>query len=96
MFFSKIKENEIYDSEKLIAERERLTAMLNNHGYYQFGKSYIYFDVDTSMGKDKKVDVRLYIKNLNDSTKHKVYRVRNVFVDANYQIADTLEKKEKV
>lgn len=51
-----------YDVDELQQERDRITELLRNEGYYQFSKEYIYYEVDSSLGTHE-VDVTLGIKN---------------------------------
>ncbi len=60
--FSLIKEGEQYDAYKMTAERDRITQLLRNNGYYAFTSDFIYFEVDT-VGKDKLADIKLVILN---------------------------------
>ena len=59
---SLIKRGENYDLDVLEKERDRLTTMLRNSGYFYFAKDYIYFEVDSSLGSHE-VDITLGIKN---------------------------------
>ena len=43
---SLLKKGARYDQEVLCQERERIYALLSNHGYYSFDKQQIWFDVD--------------------------------------------------
>lgn len=60
--FSLIKEGEQYDAYKMTGERDRITQLLRNNGYYAFSSDFIYFEVDT-VNKDKLADIRLVILN---------------------------------
>ena len=42
-----LKENEVYRQSSLMSERERLTSLLRDNGYYGFDRQYINFQVDT-------------------------------------------------
>lgn len=89
----KIIKGNNYDVDVLQAERERITAELNNNGYYFFTKDYVYYEIDTSIG-GKKVNITLGIKNFAkkfsedaDSiieTPHRRYYINNIYIDPDY------------
>ncbi|MFI5164065.1 MAG: BamA/TamA family outer membrane protein [Bacteroidia bacterium] len=82
-----------YDLDLLEKERDRLTAMLRNQGYFLFAKDYIYFEVDSSLGTHE-MDVTLNIKNpvvkipgSTDTLKegvHKRFTLSKIFVQTDY------------
>jgi len=80
-----------YDEETLSKERDRITKILKNEGYYYFAKENIYFTVDSALGA-KQVDITLGIKNLKkqispDSSieiKHNRYRINNVYIQTDF------------
>lgn len=59
---SVIKPNQIYDSEKLNKERERITDFLMNNGYKYFNKEFIYFKIDSNLNSNH-VNIDLHIQN---------------------------------
>lgn len=59
---SVIKPNQIYDSEKLNEERERITDFLMDNGYKYFNKEFIYFKIDSNLNSNQ-VNVDLRIQN---------------------------------
>lgn len=82
-----------YDSDDLLNESVRITSILNNNGYYKFSKNFIYFEVDTAtFRKQHKVPVVLYIQNFSDTSLHKVYVIRNIFLEPDYKLTDKLQK----
>jgi outer membrane protein assembly factor BamA len=48
---SLLKVGDIYNAYTMDDERDRLTALLRNDGYYYFNRSYIQFVADTNFGK---------------------------------------------
>ncbi|MDR0542214.1 MAG: BamA/TamA family outer membrane protein [Dysgonamonadaceae bacterium] len=63
---SSVKEGMLFDRNLLDAERNRLTALLQNRGYYEFTKENITYDADSSLNSHA-VDLELKLRILNDS-----------------------------
>lgn len=77
-----IKEGSPFSIDGLSRERNRLTSLLNNHGYYYFNKDFIRFTIDSVSGSNW-VDVTLHIlpfRRTEDSipTAHQIYRIGQV------------------
>ncbi len=82
-----------YDVELLQKERDRITTMLRNDGYYQFAKEYIYFEIDSSLGSHE-INITLGIKNRQvklesdkDTTvevAHERFYINNIYVYTDY------------
>ncbi len=87
-----------YDEDILKNERDRLTGVLKNDGYYAFSKEYIYYDYDTN-ASTKKVELVIGIKKFayvdpvkTDSvieTLHHKYFIRNVIIQMGYNPAES-------
>lgn len=73
---SLIKIGQNYDSELLTQERERITTMLKDNGYYKFTRNYVFFEVDTSQTPFG-ASVKTFISN-NNGQKHNKYIVTKV------------------
>ncbi len=86
-----IKKGKQYDSEVLVKERKDITNYLKNHGYYNFSKDYIYFDVDTSLPSNQ-VKVGIGIRNPKDKVRHQRYKLSNIYIEPIHQVGDTLRK----
>ncbi len=80
--YTYIKTYEPFYSDRYIAERERLTKVLRNEGYYTFSKEYISYEVDSIADK---AHIKMILKNPSEQTFHQVYKINNVSV-----IIDTL------
>ncbi|MCC6690584.1 MAG: BamA/TamA family outer membrane protein [Bacteroidia bacterium] len=88
-----IKHGQNYDVDILQKERDRITRMLNNNGYWQFSKEFIYFKADSSL-KSRQIDLVIGIKNNTTSSPenpdsllespHKKYFIGNVYVDTEF------------
>jgi outer membrane translocation and assembly module TamA len=78
-----------FDIDVLQNERNRLTRLLKNQGYYYFVKEYIYYEADTT---DRQVDLTIGIKNVERTNyneevffePHQRYQINEVFVRLNY------------
>ena len=82
-----------YDVEEIQKERDRITSMLRNDGYFLFSKEYIYFEIDSALGTHE-VDIRIGIKNpvlkaegSKDSIvelTHSRYYIKDVYIHTDY------------
>lgn len=89
-----------YDADLIYRERERLTRVLRNQGYYFFTRDYVSFAVDSALSSHQ-LDILIQIKNPvrkiegTDSLvtdNHKRYKINNVYVFPQYYplMSDTL------
>ncbi len=84
---------ENYDVDILQKERERVTDLLNNNGYYFLTRDYIYYEIDTTIG-NKKVNITMGIKNyvrkLNDFSDsiveipHQRFYINNIYIQPDF------------
>ncbi len=93
------KRGDLYDSEKLQQERERIERYLKNRGYFNFTKEYVFYEVDSTVGRNQ-VDLFIDIKQVTEQAgsgmvkvmSHRKYNIGNVFVymdfDARKALAD--------
>ncbi|MDR0865682.1 MAG: sorting and assembly machinery component 50 [Candidatus Symbiothrix sp.] len=88
---SLIKEGMLFDRDVLNAERERITNLLRNRGYYMFNKDYIYYDADSTlsaMSVDLNLKLNAFQELLPDgkirNIPHKKYYFNNVFIYLDY------------
>jgi outer membrane protein assembly factor BamA len=88
-----IEKGQKYSSDNLLNEIVRVTSTLNDHGYYKFNKNFIYYEVDTSTyRKQHQVSVKMFIQNYSDTSLHKVYFIKNIFLEPDYKLTDQLKK----
>ncbi|HEY8401292.1 MAG TPA: BamA/TamA family outer membrane protein, partial [Cytophagaceae bacterium] len=66
-----------YDESKISQERERLTQIMKDNGYYDFTRQFIYFKVDTTIGK-KQVDIELNLAN-PPKAQHEPYKIGKIY-----------------
>ena len=83
---STIKPNQYYNLSDLEVERERISFLLQNEGFYKFNKEYLYFTADTTQ-ENNLVDLNLFVKpaakldiRLDQNKNHKKGRIQNIYV----------------
>ncbi len=86
---SLIGEGKRYNAEDLQEERQRITRLLKDEGFFNFSRDYIFFRVDSTLN-NQQVDLELLIENpggrdggfidRNDDRPHKRYRINEVFI----------------
>ena len=103
---SLIKPGDIYDAYTLDNERGRITKLFKNYGYYDFGKEYITYKVDSAF-RNQSLDIEVNIINvreLSDKKKgeftereHRRYKLDNFYIFPDHKpvrpdtiVADTL------
>lgn len=74
---SPLQEGQIFKENKIEKERDWITSLLKNQGYYDFNKSYLYFDVDTGLTQNL-IDINVIIKTPEDRDAHQVYTVDSI------------------
>lgn len=84
---AQIKPGQYYNLARIQAERNRLSRIAREKGYYDFNADYIYFFVDTTLSS-LQADVYLRVKPPTDSTIHKQYYMDSVYVYPNYDIEE--------
>jgi len=90
---SKIRPGLIFNAFELDAERERISNILQNNGYYYFDRNFIYYEIDSSL-KSFQLDVKLLVKDpqmqsVKDTAggsynRRLRYKVRDIFIKSNY------------
>ncbi|MDR2773368.1 MAG: BamA/TamA family outer membrane protein [Tannerella sp.] len=88
---SYIKEDMLFDRVILDKERQRLTTLLRNNGYYAFNRDYIGYWADSSL-LSHRVDLDIYIKpdeyvaqdGETRQRRHKQYYINNVKILTDY------------
>lgn len=92
---SLLKKGDIFDQQNLTDERERLTTLYRNNGYFDFSRQYIVFEVDSTIGNHK-VWIKTLVKNPENRSRHKVFVLDSVnfIMDANVNIPGAQRKKD--
>ncbi len=87
-----------YDEELLNEERDRITSAMKDRGFYYFGKNYITYEVDSSLGTHQ-TDIALYINRINENvdpeisankpiTIHHPFNLQNIYVRTDFNPRD--------
>jgi outer membrane protein assembly factor BamA len=81
---SLLKKGEVFDTDNLINERDRISKYLRNRGFYSFNKEFIYFDLDSN-NRSKKINLNLGIQNYKKTNSgvleelhHKKYSISKI------------------
>lgn len=74
---SLIRPGMLFDVDIFDAERQRVTTMFRNKGYYNFNKDFLVYSVDTTLKShqvDASLDVRRYLRISNDSINETIFQ----------------------
>ena len=85
--FSVLKPGDLFDQNNIELERERLTTLIRNNGYYKFNKDYIKLIADSNQNK---INAKIVVENpteKNDTT-HKKYRIGLVYIYTDFNITN--------
>ena len=81
---SLIKKGEVFDTDNLILERDRINNYFRNRGFYSFNKEFIYFDLDSNNLLNK-INLILGIQNFKvknsnglEELKHKKFSISKI------------------
>jgi outer membrane protein assembly factor BamA len=95
-----VKKGMIFDSEKLMKERERITNLMKNRGYYYFSEDNIHYYADTTQ-TPYKVDLTLTIKKSFEADRYFLeeiftpQKIKNVYFYINFDRGAYAVDKEK-
>ncbi len=76
---SLISKGESFNIENLKLERQRITDVLNNKGYYFFNKEFILFKIDTFQ-QTNQLDIYIKIQKDTDTSDFKKYKLDSIYV----------------
>ena len=74
---SLIHKDDNYDQSTLTAERERIDQLLKNHGYFDFSRQYILYEIDTTL-TPYRTHVHLLITNPARRRYHKRFSIDSI------------------
>ncbi len=89
-----------FDANVLNEERSRIATMLQNWGYYRFNKSFVRFEVDSTIG-DHRVDVTMHIPlyraSVTDSLRpHQQYHIGTVNYLTDLELSAMKKEREQL
>jgi len=87
-----LKEGKPFSLEKLKEERTRIDAGLKELGYFYFNPDFLIFKVDSTVG-NRMVDLHLQLKDETPEKGLKSYRIDEIYLNPDYEIADTTDQK---
>ncbi len=87
--FSHLQEGDRYDSDSLAYEREQIFRLMKQHGYYDYVRQFVRFDVDSNLYSSQ-ADLRMFLANPTDKTEHPVYTIDNSFITIKNSAGTTL------
>lgn len=77
--FSFLEPGEIFNSNNLKLERDRISDILNNNGYFTFNKEYVTYKIDSNKTKNE-VDIYIKIAKETDTTNFEKYKIGRIYV----------------
>lgn len=78
-----IKPGDVFDIENVNLERERITNIILNEGYYTFREDFIILKLDSTIGNNM-IDCYIVVKNEVDASIHTKYNYLEVNYNINY------------
>lgn len=87
-----LKQGSAYSFDQILAERNRISTLLKQRGFYFFQPDFIVVLADTTIGKNK-VNLSVQIKPSTAQNNLKQYKIRDIHVLADYgevKVADSL------
>ncbi len=96
-----IERGEIYDVDRLQAERLRVERLIKDLGFYGFSRDNINFRVDSTLG-DRTVDIEYLVKlaehigpnNRITESHHKRYRIKDVYIYPDFDPRAALDDRQ--
>jgi outer membrane protein insertion porin family len=82
-----LRKNQIYNLDNIRIEKERIDAFLKTRGFFYFRPDYLMFEADTT-GGDRKVNLKLTVKEDTPYEALLVYRINDVFVNTAYSVGE--------
>lgn len=82
---SKIKKGDPYDADQLDDERNKISELLRDNGFYYFNRDFIYFEIDSSLGSQQ-VDISLKIKKARQDYLYEAFKLDSIRMNVAYSI----------
>lgn len=84
---SLLHKGDLFDMEMLEEERNNMSSLMRNVGYYNFSKDYIYFKADTTLDSHQ-TDLYLSVYPFQDSLPHPRYKMNNITIISGFNLQD--------
>ncbi len=81
-----IHKGDQYDQSILIAERDRINDFMKNHGYFDFSRQYVHFEIDTTLTPHL-ARIHLIITNPVRRQYHKLFRIDSIIFVTDTKLA---------
>ncbi|PJJ52977.1 surface antigen-like protein [Hymenobacter chitinivorans DSM 11115] len=91
---SLLKVGDPYNLQTFINERARIDGVLKNQGYYYFTPDYLLFQVDSTIGNQ--VNVFLKVKASTPPRAAKPYILNNITLNTSYNLSDTTQSDRPI
>ena len=86
-------EGALFDLDVLDDERDRISALLKDNGYYEFNKESFSYSVDTTLGDYKVKDIlKLEVDSINPQKSYQQYTVENIQFVVGYDAQKALKE----
>ncbi|MBI1222658.1 MAG: BamA/TamA family outer membrane protein [Bacteroidetes bacterium] len=80
---NRFRTGQVFNTDRMSDERDRMAQYIRNSGYFFFDKEYISFDVDSNLGKHL-VNIAIEVKNPGMFKRHQVYQMDQIYVNIEY------------
>ncbi|MFN8257031.1 MAG: hypothetical protein U0W24_15150, partial [Bacteroidales bacterium] len=98
---SSLRKGQNVDVDLFNQEREKITSLMLENGYYRFSKEYIFFEIDTFVG-NKEADILIKIKSpvitdesgLQHIQSHQKFIFKDIAIYPDHQPASVIENKD--
>lgn len=74
--FTHLQEGKRFDSDTLAYEREQIYKLMKQHGYYDYVRQFVRFDVDSNL-LNNEANLRLFLANPANKSAHQTYTIDN-------------------
>ena len=94
-----LKPGKPYNLDVMVAERERIDAVLKEKGFYYFNPDFLYISADTSIG-DHKVNMVVNKKPTIPPVATHTWKINDIFIFTNYRLGaaatDTVKNADSI
>ncbi len=72
--FSRLQEGKRFDSDSLAYEREQIYKLMKQHGYYDYVRQFVRFEVDSNL-LNSEANLKLFLANPVNKSTHQTYTI---------------------